>query len=103
MTCVAEVFTNSLIFLLQNMNSFCDSHFFSKNINVFAIFQIRNSNTFIFALFHKQIPTFRLIKAFFKRIKLFSWYISLSVLSTILNTDVINITLTNNLFKILNN
>ena len=39
LTVVAKIFSNALIFSLQNV-----THFFSKNINVFVIFQDRNFN-----------------------------------------------------------
>ena len=39
LTVVAKVFSNTLIFLLQNV-----AHFSSRNINVCAIFQDRNFN-----------------------------------------------------------
>ena len=43
LTVVAKLFSNTLIFLLQNVRSFCNAkatHIFSaKYINVFAIFQ----------------------------------------------------------------
>ena len=46
LTVLAKVFSNTLIFLLQNVNSFCaakTTHIFSaKNTYVFAIFQDRN-------------------------------------------------------------
>ena len=46
---LAEVFSYTLIFLLQkNVSSFCNAKatqiFSAKNINVFAIFQDRNFN-----------------------------------------------------------
>ena len=48
LTVVAKVFSNTLIFLLQNVSNFCNgktTHIFpAKNINVFAIFQDRNFN-----------------------------------------------------------
>ena len=44
LTVVAKVFSNTLIFLLQNIQCKSYSHFFSKNINVFAIFQDGNFN-----------------------------------------------------------
>ena len=51
--------------------------------------------TYIFAQFISQISTFRLIKAFFKRVKFFQCYtIFLSILSTILNTDVMHTVVT---------
>ena len=49
------------------------------------------SRIFLPSLFHKQISTFRQIKAFFKRVKFFQCYIIvLSILSTFLNTDVMS-------------
>ena len=46
LTVVAQVFSNTLIFLLQKCEQLFQrksySHFFSKNINVFAMFQDRN-------------------------------------------------------------
>ena len=48
LTIVATVFSNTLIFLLQEWRSFCiakATHMFSvKNINVFALFQDRYFN-----------------------------------------------------------
>ena len=45
---VAKVFSNKLIFLLQNVNSFSTTkllrYFSTKNINVFALFEDRNFN-----------------------------------------------------------
>ena len=41
---VAEIFSNTLIFLLQKCECKSYPHFFSKNIDVFAIFQDRNFN-----------------------------------------------------------
>ena len=45
---VAKVFSNTLIFLLQNVSSFCNAKaaliFSAKNINVFAMLQDRNFN-----------------------------------------------------------
>ena len=45
---LAKVFSNTMIFLLQNVSSFCNAkatHIYAaKNIKVFAIFQDRNFN-----------------------------------------------------------
>ena len=46
LTVLAKIFSNTFIFLLKNVSSFCNAkatHIFSaKNINVLAIFQDRN-------------------------------------------------------------
>ena len=48
LTVVVSKISNSQVFLLKNVSSFCKcksySHFFSKNINVYAIFNDRSFN-----------------------------------------------------------
>ena len=46
LTVVAKVFSNTLIFFLRNVSSFCKATqmFSAKNVSVLAIFQDRNFN-----------------------------------------------------------
>ena len=43
-TVLERIISNSQVFLLKNVTSFCKSHFFSKNVSVYAIFDDQSFN-----------------------------------------------------------
>ena len=44
LTVLVSTISNSQVFLLKNVSSFCKLHFFSKNISVYAIFNDQSFN-----------------------------------------------------------